>query len=153
MVSGKRYLLLMLLMAAVLLPLTFALEQILGESSITTVSRQALTDQLAHPATPLYIEVSSRNCFTAECAENHRVVQELANDYRGKIKFLRVYVEDVPDVESILGVHGTPSGVLVTPDHVPIRQGMGGGNSNSYSPVDGFGSRLRLKQLFDSLAP
>ncbi len=108
---------------------------------------------MAHPTTAIYVEVLSRNCHAAECTENHKVVSELASEYRGKIKFLRVFVEDVPDAESILGVHGTPSGVLITPASPADLQTANADHAEHYSPLDGFTNRLRLKRLFDTVLP
>ncbi len=146
MLTGKQYLLALVLMALVLVPVSFLVENFHADIDVTTVGKQELTSELANAQTPIYVEVVCRN--SAECTENHKVVAELASEYRGKIKFLRVFVEDVPDAESILGVHGTPSGVLVipTPANLP---NMGPGDKAQYSPIDGFGSRHRLKQLFD----
>ena len=153
MLTGKQYLLVLSLMAVVLLPLSFLVENFHSDVDVKTVGKQALTSELTNPATPIYIEVLSRNGNSAECAENHKVVAELASEYRSKIKFLRVFVEEVPDAESILGVHGTPSGVLVTPSSPADMQVMTAGAGEHYSPVDGFGSRSRLKQLFDAITP
>lgn len=150
MLTGKRYLLVLTLMAVVLLPLSFLVENFNSDVDVRTVGKQELTSELAHPTIPVYVEVLSRNCHSVECTENHKVVAELASEYRGKIKFLRVFVEEVPDAESILGVHGTPSGVLVTPPSPAEMQRMGG---EHYSPVDGFGNRLRLKRLFETVSP
>lgn len=146
MLSGKQYLLALILMALVLVPLSLLVENFHTDIDVTTVGKQELTSELANARTPIYVEVLSRS--SVECAENHKVVAELASEYRGKIKFLRVFVEDVPDAESILGVHGTPSGVLITPEPADMHS-MGSGTGAQYSPVDGFGSRFRLKQLFD----
>ncbi len=153
MLEGKRYLLAILVMAVILVPLSLLIENFNADTDIKTVARQELISELANPKTPLYIEVLSRNCNSGDCNENDKVVRELAADYRGKIKFLRVYVEEVPDAGDILGVHSTPSGVLVVPSSANV-QTMGAGAANgNYSPVEGFGSRLRLKQLFDSVTP
>lgn len=154
MLTGKQYMLVLALMAVVLLPLSFLVENFHSDVDVKTVGKQDLTSELAHPQTPIYVEVLSRNCHSAECTENHKVVAELASEYRGKIKFLRVFVEEVPDAESILGVHGTPSGVLVTPvSAANMRNANAAAGGEQYSPVEGFGSRLRLKQLFDAIAP
>ncbi len=153
MLTGKQYLLALLLMAVVLLPLSFLAENFNSDVDVKTVGKQELTSELAHPTTAIYVEVLSRNCHSAECSENHKVVAELASEYRGKIKFLRIFVEDVPDAESILGVHGTPSGVLVTPLTPAEIQNMGVGAAEHYSPVEGFGNRLRLKKLFETVSP
>ncbi len=154
MLTGKQYVLVLALMAVVLLPLSFLVENYHSDVDVKTVGRQDLTSELAHPETPIYIEVLSRNCHSVECTENHKVVAELACEYRGKIKFLRVFVEEVPDAESILGVHGTPSGVLVTPSSpANVRNINAAGGGEHYSAVEGFGSRLRLKQLFDAVSP
>ncbi len=146
MLSRKQYLLALVLMALVLVPLSWLVENFHSDVDITTVGRQELTSEIADPKTAIYVEVLSRS--SAECTENHKVVAELASEYRGRIKFLRVFVEDVPDAESILGVHGTPSGVLITPAPKEMRT-MGADAGAQYSPVDGFSSRFRLKQLFD----
>ncbi len=148
MLTGKQYLLALVLMAVVLLPLSILIENFHSDIDVTTVGKQQLTSELANAQTPIYVEVVSHT--SVECAENHKIVSELASEYRGKIKFLRVFVEDVPDAESILGVHGTPSGVLITPKP-PDMRGMAAGDGAQYSPIDGFGSRLRLKQLFDQV--
>lgn len=153
MLTGKQYLLVLLLMAVVLLPLSFLAENFNSDADVRTVGKQELTSELAHPTTAIYIEVLSRNCHSAECSENHKVVAELASEYRGKIKFLRVFVEEVPDAESILGVHGTPSGVLVTPPTPAEIQNMDVDAAEHYSRVEGFGNRLRLKKLFDTVSP
>ncbi len=153
MLTGKQYLLVLLLMAVVLLPLSFLVENFNSDADVKTVGKQELTSELAHPTTAIYVEVLSRNCHSAECSENHKVVAELASEYRGKIKFLRIFVEEVPDAERILGVHGTPSGVLVTPPTAAEIQNMDVGATEHYSPVEGFGNRLRLKQLFDAVSP
>ena len=151
MKPGKQYLLILALMAVVLLPLSWLVENYHADIDVTTVGKQELTSEIANAKTPIYIEVSRHN--SVECTENHKVVAELASEYRGRIKFLRVFVEDVRDAPSILGVHSIPSGVLVTPApaNMPI-MGAGAG-TQSYSPLDGFGSRARLKQLFDMVAP
>lgn len=152
MLSGKQYLLALLLVAAVLVPLSYFVENFNADANVRTVDKQVLTSELAHPATPVYVEVLSRSCHSSECSENHKVVADLASEYHGKITFLRVYIEEVPDAESILGVHGTPSGVLVVPDSNrsdPAHRMSVGGGDPTYSPVEGFGSRLRLKQLFE----
>lgn len=148
MLSGKQYLLALILMALVLVPASLLVENFHTDVDVTTVGKRELTNELANPQTPIYVEVLSRS--SVECAENHKVVAELASEYRGKIKFLRVFVEDVPDAESILGVHGTPSGVLITPTPADMRN-MGAAGGAQYSPVDGFSSRFRLKQLFDGV--
>lgn len=153
MLTGKQYMLVLAIMAVVLLPLSSLVENYHSDVDVKTVGKQDLTSELAHPQTPIYVEVLSRNRRSLECTENHKVVAELASEYRGKIKFLRVFVEDVPDAESILGVHGTPSGVLVAPVSPANMQSMGAGEGVQYSPVEGFGSRLRLKKLFDAISP
>jgi hypothetical protein len=153
MLSGKQYLLALLLVAAVLVPISFFAENFNVDAHVRTVDKQDLTSELANPATPVYVEVLSRNCHSADCSENHKVVADLASEYHGRIKFLRVYIEEVPDAESILGVHGTPSGVLVVPDSDPTHRLAAGQGHPTYSPVDGFGSRLRLKQLFEKVMP
>jgi hypothetical protein len=152
MLTGKQYMLVLALMAVVLLPLSFLVENYHADVDVKTVGKQDLTSELAHAQTPIYVEVLSRNCHSVECTENHKVVAELASEYRGKIKFLRVFVEDVPDAESILGIHGTPSGVLVTPASPAGMHSMSAGGGLQYSPVEGFGSRLRLKQLFNAIS-
>lgn len=158
MLSGKQYLLIILLMAVVLVPISALVETFKSDLDIQTVGQSELTSELNQPAKPLYIEVLSRDCHSADCTENHKVLGELASEYRGRIKFLRVFVEDVPDAERILGVHGTPSGVLIVPQRTTHQQSLdgddGGGESATDStPVDGFGNRNRLKKLFESVAP
>jgi hypothetical protein len=153
MLSGKQHLLALLLVALVLVPLSFFAENFNIDANVRTVDKQVLTSELANPTTPVYVEVLSRDRHSAECSENHKVVAELASEYRGRIKFLRVYIEEVPDAESILGVHGTPSGVLVVPDTDPAHRLEIGQGHPTYSLVEGFGSRLRLKQLFEKVMP
>jgi len=97
MLSGKQYLFAFLLLAIVLVPISYFVENFNIDADVRTVDKQVLTNEIAHPLTPVYVEVLSRDCHSAECSENHKVVAELASEYRGRIKFLRVFVEDVPD--------------------------------------------------------
>ena len=151
MKTGKQYLLVLALMAVVLLPLSWLVENFHADIDVTTVGKQELTSEIANATTPIYVEVLQHN--SVECAENHKVVAELASEYRGRIKFLRVFVEEVPDAPSILRVHSIPSGVLVTPAPASMTNMGAGAGTQTYSPIDGFGSRARLKQLFDMAAP
>lgn len=148
MLTGKQYLLAIILMAAVLLPLSFLAESIHLNSDITTVDRSTLRQELSQTATPLFVEVLSRDCNSQECAENDKVVSELASEYRGKVKFLRVFVEDVPEAPQLLGVHSTPSGVLVEP-HGDV--GALEETAKIRATVEGFGNRSTLKQLLSRL--
>lgn len=148
MLTAKQFLIAIVLMMAVLLPLSFLADSIHHNSDITTVDRSNLRTELATTSTPVFVEVLSRGCNSQACAENDKVVSELASEYRGKVKFLRVFIEDVPEAPQLLGVHSTPSGVLVRPgDNVGALEET----AKISATIEGFGNRFTLKQLLDRL--
>lgn len=69
MLSRKQYLLALVLMALVLVPLSWLVENFHSDVDIATVGRQELTSEIANAKTAIYVEVLSRS--SAECTENH----------------------------------------------------------------------------------
>ena len=65
------------------------------------------------------------------------VVEELANEYKGKIEFAKLNVDEAPFVASKYGVMSIPT-ILVFKDGKPVQQAIG------YQPKD------QLKKLLDN---
>ena len=65
------------------------------------------------------------------------VVEELANDYKGKVEFAKLNVDEAPFVASKFGVMSIPT-IMVFKGGKPVQQAIG------YQPKD------QLKKLLDS---
>ena len=65
------------------------------------------------------------------------VVEELANDYKGKVEFTRLNVDEAPFVASKYGIMSIPT-IIVFKDGKPVQQAIG------YQPKD------QLKKLLDN---
>jgi thioredoxin 1 len=65
------------------------------------------------------------------------IIEELTNDYEGKIEFTRLNVDEAPFVASKYGIMSIPT-LMVFKDGKPVQQAIG------YQPKD------QLKKLLDS---
>jgi len=79
-------------------------------ASVTTVGDDSFEREVLQSTTPVLIDFWAPWC--APCRAIAPVVQEIAQDYAGKLKVLKMNVDDNPRTPSRYGVRGIPNLII-----------------------------------------
>lgn len=78
---------------------------------IKTVTEEELREEILESPEPVLIDFYATWC--APCRTMEPVLDELADEFENRIRFLKVNVEDEPDLSNALGISAVPTIVLV----------------------------------------
>jgi thioredoxin 1 len=79
-------------------------------ASVTPVADDSFDREVLQSATPVLIDFWAPWC--APCRAIAPLVEELANDYAGKLKVVKMNVDDNPRTPSRYGVRGIPNLII-----------------------------------------
>lgn len=82
-------------------------------SVLTEVTTDTFADQVVNSTTPVYVEFYTRT--SKACAKQAPVLEKLAPEYQGKVKFVRIDAEKNIEVTMALGIDTVPTHLLVRP--------------------------------------
>lgn len=103
--------------------------------NIANVNQDSFQEAVLDSQKPVLVDFWAPWC--GPCRAVAPVVEELAKDYKGKIEFAKVNVDEAPFVASKFGVMSIPT-IIVFRDGKPVQHAIG------YQPKD------QLKKLLDS---
>ncbi|OGO60156.1 MAG: thioredoxin [Chloroflexi bacterium RBG_19FT_COMBO_48_23] len=103
--------------------------------NIANVNQDSFQEAVLDSQKPVLVDFWAPWC--GPCRAVAPIVEELAKDYKGKIEFAKVNVDEAPFVASKFGVMSIPT-IIVFRDGKPVQHAIG------YQPKD------QLKKLLDS---
>lgn len=113
MKSTKQFLLFLLLAGCMLLAFVVTDETAFMPNRVVEANDSTFTSLVVASPVPVVVDLVERGCQTQECAEHIREFDRLAGEYRGKLRFLRVFVEDSPGTASLIATGSLPAVVVV----------------------------------------
>lgn len=106
-------------------------------ANITEATVDNFEDVVLNSKLPVYIEFYvAQNC--KPCAAQAPIVEKLANEYAGKVKFVRVEASKQQELAAAAGIRGVPTHFFLNP-----AEGVG-------ATAEGFLDEAKLRQFLDA---
>ncbi|HEY9785362.1 MAG TPA: thioredoxin domain-containing protein [Candidatus Obscuribacterales bacterium] len=146
MMSWKQGLAFVFLMLAVILPFAIYQENASLNAHMVEVNETNFDREVMASTIPVFVDVTARDCSSVACTEHRRLVAQLAREYLGKVKFVRIYVDDFPEAVTLFSVSRVPEEVIVIADQTGSLKELAHADGSSHKAA----LRIHLNQAMMS---
>jgi thioredoxin 1 len=99
-------------------------EQATNGHKVTAVTDETFEQEVVNPGTPVFVDFWAPWC--GPCRMVAPLIEQLATEYEGRVKFVKVDTETSPGVASAMGIRSIPTLVVFKgPEVVEARVGAG----------------------------
>lgn len=113
MKSAKQFLLFLLLTGVLLLPFLLTDETAFTPNRVVEVNDSNFKSLVVANSVPVVVDIVERSCRTQECAEHMKEFDRLAGEFRGRLRFVRLYADESPRAASLIATQSVPSVVVI----------------------------------------
>lgn len=87
--------------------------RVVTPANMTEITMQNFQTEVLQSTTPVYVEFYTTGC--KPCEAQAPVVEKLAAEYKGKVKFVRVDARKQPGIAQAAGIRGVPTHFFLNP--------------------------------------
>lgn len=85
-----------------------------SNSHVTEVTVSNFEDEVLNSKTPVVIDFNADWC--GPCQQYSPIFEKVSGDYKGKVKFVSIDIDDSPELAAMFGIQALPTTMVIRPE-------------------------------------